>query len=68
MTCKYCEHNSPVYYMKCMDCCVRLILSTKPNKTQANNMIEHVRKCTGYSRAQVIEMIKGQRDKQRLDS
>lgn len=64
MTCKQCESSkqrphSGAYSFKCVDCCCRLVLSTKPDKQKAAAMLAAIERFPGNpGRERILECVR----------
>jgi len=58
-----CEHSGNTYDLKCLDCCVRLVLSARPSKAHAAGMLACIERTQGTpGRAEIIEALKGAKE------
>lgn len=39
MTCKQCTQSGGMYNLGCLECCARLVMSTRPSKPRAGAML-----------------------------
>jgi hypothetical protein len=71
LTCPACESFnaqplSGVYRLTCLQCCARLVLSTQPDKRQANVMLAAIARQPGApGRAEVLECVAHELTKRR---
>lgn len=58
-----CEHVGNIYDLKCLDCCVRLVMSARPSKVHAAGLLACIERTPGTpSRAEIIEALKGAKE------
>lgn len=64
MTCKHCtlskqQPHYGVYNFACLECCARLVLTTKPDKQKAASMLEAISRFDGApARSDVLQRLK----------
>lgn len=57
--CKMCDGYPGLYDVKCLDCCVRLVMSTKPDKQLAAAMLQSIEMFPGApKRSEILSKIK----------
>lgn len=62
--CPACESskqrpNSGMYHFSCLECCTRLVLSTRPNKAAAAGMLAAIERFPGNpGRERILECVK----------
>jgi len=59
MTCKQCIQSSGMYDLKCVECCARLVISTRPSKPRASAMLAAIERINDApSRDVILDRVK----------
>lgn len=47
MTCQQCTQGGGMYHLGCLECCARLVMTTRPSKPRAGTMLAAIARYRG---------------------